>query len=135
MLSSERSGFNQAVFTHGEQSQVFRTVMLKVLFLVFAMPAVEMKGVVHVSEVPQSGCLQTQSEIANWGHPAQAFKFFIRITYLRKVREVFSSPISQASFLHPCWETISFEKHCWKHSPLIFSPSLETASSRKLLSF
>lgn len=59
LLSSERSGFNQAVFTHGEQSQIFRTVMLKVLLLVFAVTAVEMKGIVHVSEVPQSGCLQT----------------------------------------------------------------------------
>ena len=59
LLSSERPGFNQAVFTHGEQSQVFTTVMLKVLLLVFAIPAAEMKGVVRGAEVLQSGCLQT----------------------------------------------------------------------------
>jgi len=34
LLSSEQPGFNQAGFTHGEQSQVFTAVMLKVLPLV-----------------------------------------------------------------------------------------------------
>lgn len=58
---------------------------------------------------------------------------FYMVTGLKEVREVFSSLISRACFLHPCWETISFEKHCWKHLPLIFAPSQGMISLRKLL--
>lgn len=59
LWSSKMSGFNQAVFTHGEESQVFTAVILKVFFLVFGITAVQIQGVVHCSEVLQSGLLQT----------------------------------------------------------------------------
>lgn len=58
---------------------------------------------------------------------------FYKVTGLKEVREVFPSLISRACFLHPCWETISFEKHCWKHLPFIFAPSQGMISLRKLL--
>lgn len=62
--------------------------------------------------------------------PSSVLKGFIRVTCLGEVREVL--PYLKAFFLHACWETISFEKHCWKHLPLIFAPSLGKISSRKL---
>lgn len=131
LLSSKMSGFNRAVFTHGEQSQVFTAVILmKVFFLsIWNNCSSNRRGsswlrgiaVRFTANLARNCKLRT---------PSSVLKGFIRVTCLGEVREVL--PYLKAFFLHACWETISFEKHCWKHLPLIFAPSLGKISSRKL---
>lgn len=65
LLSSKMPGFNQTGLTHGEQSQVFTALILKVFFSVFGITVVQTQGVVHGSEVLQSGLLQTLPGIAD----------------------------------------------------------------------
>lgn len=103
LLSSERPGFNQAGFTHGEVSSprfsqrwYWKCYSWYLQYL-------------QLNEGGSSWLRGTAIRLfANLvrncqvGTPSPGWEVFRRVTYLREVREVFSSPVSRASFLH--WE-------------------------------
>lgn len=91
------SVFNQAAFTHGEQSQVFTAVILKVFFLSIwnncssnTRGSSLLRGVAvrFIANLARNCKLRT---------PCSVLKVFIRVKCLREVREVFSH-ISKLSF-------------------------------------
>ena len=101
----------------------------------FVIPAVEMKTVALAQRYSNQVVCKPCQKLQTGDTQARLGGFYKGNMSQGGQGGVFPLHVCWASFLHPCWETISFEKHFWKHSPLIFRPSTEMVSFRKLLSF